>query len=149
VACHDATQAELAERLAQVRGRESPLHGFLSPPPDSPIHAVLRLADIQRYIGATRIQFQHWFPCLPRIVKRAPRAVVPKPHRMPEEKRQALAAFFSNWDRGLIVKARVGDEWTIVERYSHAAPLGSAPRPQAPPRAIKMTVDWDTLRFKR
>jgi hypothetical protein len=142
----------LARRLSEVRRAEEHLKQRL--PLDSEHNAILRLRDILAYTGIPYEWARRQFPEMYRMAspKGAPTGKE-KPadkHEIGERQRE-LSRFFYGWDRGTLVKARVGDEWKIVGRYQDAAPLGAPPRPQAPPgKVISMRIDPASLglRFK-
>src|ERR1700681_3316820 len=91
---------ELEARMSTL-GREA---AHLNPrlPLDSPWNAVLRRVDVQRYIGV------QWYRGFTRKYQRE------------------LTILFRRWDRGELVKARIGERWQIVHRYE-TSPLASSP----------------------
>ena len=129
------SKAELRRRLDQVRQESYHLKERL--PPDSPHNALLRLSDIARYIGVTRA----WLRMMTDGANPS--------HDMSEERQVELSRFFQAWDRGLLVKARVADEWNIVSRYGADSQWSKASRPQGAPGKIhRLTIDLSTLGLK-
>jgi hypothetical protein len=147
--------AHLTRRLSEVRQGEEHLKQVL--PVASAHNAILRLADIVAYTGIPYPWLRRQFPDMHRFeFPRAPRPA-PKGNEKPsdpheiEERQRELSRFFYGWDRGTLIKARVGNEWRIVGRHSDAVPLRAAPRETAPPgKMIAMQIDRATLglRFK-
>lgn len=144
--------AELTRRLSEVRRAEEHLKMLL--PVDSPHNAILRLREILAYTHIPYEWARRQFPEMYRFKSLRP---PPKGNERPadkheiEERQIALSRFFYAWDRGTVIKARVGNEWRLVARHQDAVPLGAAPRPPAAPRkVIEMHIDRETLglRFK-
>ena len=143
----------LTQRLSAVRRGEEHLKRQL--PVASPHNAILRLLDIVAYTHIPYPWLRRQFPDMHRF--EFPDAPRPKPrgkdkpadqHEI-EERQRELSRFFFAWDQGTLVKARVGDEWRIVNRHSHALPLGTAPRPVADGgKLITMRIDRATLGLK-
>jgi hypothetical protein len=143
------SQVEICNRLSAIRQGEAHLRNELDL--DNPHNAVLRLRDLARYIGVTINEVWLWFPDMWRSTHRLVTRPAPKKAiRLPLERQRAFSNFFHAWDRGLIVKARVGDEWRICHRHQDESSLGATARPQADTRVITMKIDRDTLglRFK-
>ena len=141
--------AEISRRLSQVRDGEAHLRTEL--PLDNPHNAILRLTDVTRYIGVRPNEVFLWFPQMRRNVlmygtksRPPPKKAVP----LPPERQREFSRFFTAWDSGLLLKARIGDEWRILSRHPHELPLGPAPGPPTPPRTIHMTIDRKTLGLK-
>jgi len=129
------SKAELRRRLDQVRQESYHLKERL--PPDSPHNALLRLSDIARYIGVTRA----WLRMMTDGANPS--------HDMSEERQVELSRFFQAWDRGLLVKARVADEWNIVSRYGADSQWSKVARTQGAPGKIhRLTIDLSTLGLK-
>ena len=66
-----------------------------------------------------------------------------------------LSRFFYGWDAGMLIKARVGNEWKIMSRhpghYQGHTPLAqmAAPQGAAPARPpLTLTIDRSTLGLK-
>jgi hypothetical protein len=139
--------AEITRRLSQIRDGEAHLRTEL--PLDNPHNAVLRLFDVTRYIGVRPNEVFLWFPTMTRVKHRLrdrppPKKALP----IPAERQREFSRFFNAWDRGMLVKARIADEWRIVSRHQDASSLGAAPGPQVPPRMIDMSIDPATGRLK-
>ena len=129
------SKAELRRRLDQVRQESYHLKERL--PPDSPHNALLRLSDIARYIGVTRA----WLRMMTDGANPS--------HDMSEERQVELSRFFQAWDRGLLVKARIADEWKIVPRHAPDSQWSKVARAQGAPGKIhRLTIDLSTLGLK-
>jgi hypothetical protein len=128
-----------------VRAGEAHLRTEL--PVDNPHNAILRLADITRYIGVHPNEVWLWFPEMLRYRHRLVTRPAPKkPVPLPCARQHDFSRFFKAWDAGVIVKARIGDEWRIVARHREdPLSLGAAARAQAPARLIEMKIDRETL----
>jgi hypothetical protein len=146
---------ELTRRLSEVRRGEEHLKTRL--PRDSEHNRILRLADIVAYTGIPYPWLRRQFPEMYRF--EFPDAPRPKPkgHEKPSDKTEIaarqtlLSRFFYGWDQGTLIKARIGNEWTIIGRHSDEVSLGPAPRQEAPAgKMISMRIDRATLglRFK-
>lgn len=140
---------EIARRLSEIRQGEAHLRAEL--PPDNPHNAILRLADVTRYIDVRTNEVWLWFPDMWRsrhrlVTRAAPKKAVP----LPPSRQLDFSRFFRAWDQGLLVKARIGDEWRIVHRHQDSPPLGASKAPPAGSRVHTMTIDRETLglRFK-
>lgn len=120
--------AELRRRVDEVNANAAHLAWQL--PLDSPHNAVLRSMDIARYIG-----HEHGG-----IVK----LFGGRRSGLPEHWQVKLSQFFYGWDHGNLVKARIGNEWLIVNRHTGATALAqmAAPSlPQAHARSIAMRIE--------
>jgi hypothetical protein len=138
--------AEIGRRLSAIREGEAHLRTLL--PLESPYNAILRLRDVTRYIGLRENEVFLWFPTMTRLKMPHRRRERPPPAKatpLPPERQWDFTRFFRAWDAGLVVKARVGDEWGIVGRHSALAQVAAAPR-----KTIEMRIDRETLglRFK-
>jgi hypothetical protein len=143
---------ELSRRLSEVRRGEEHLKQIL--PVDSPHNVILRLRDILAYTGIPYPWVRRQFPEMHRFEFIGAARPQPKGLDMPattheiHERQRELSRFFYGWDRGTLVKARIGDEWRIVGRHQDAVSLGAAPRPS--PHAgkmIAMRIDPNTVRL--
>jgi hypothetical protein len=126
--------------------REGEAHLRAELPTDNPHNRILRLRDITEYIGVRPNEVWAWFPDMWRsdhrlVTRPAPKKAIP----LPESQQRAFSRFFHEWDSGLLVKARVGDEWRIVHRHQDSVPVGAAAGSQAPARVIEMRIDRETL----
>lgn len=145
---------ELTRRLSEVRQGEEHLKRNL--PVDSPHNRILRLRDIVAYTHIPYPWLRRQFPEMHRF--EFPDAPRPKPkgndkpatqHEI-EERQRELSRFFYGWDRGTIIKTRVGEKWEIVGRHPSLS-LDPAPRPPGPADKVHtMRIDRETLglRFK-
>lgn len=114
--------AEIDRRFKKIVADSAHLRTSL--PPDSPYNAVLRVADIVRYIG---------------VNSRDGRAFIKRYQR-------ELSLFFKAWDHGNLVKARVGDTWKIVHRHTGdttLAKVAAAPGKERPP--IQCRIDMSVI----
>ena len=129
------SKAEIRRRLKQIRQEAFHLKEQL--PPDNPHNAILRLSDIARYIGVTRA----WLRMMSDGANPS--------HEISEERQVELSRFFQAWDRGLLVKARIADEWKIVPRHAPDSQWSKVARSQAPPGKIhRCAIDLSTLGLK-
>lgn len=140
--------AEIERRLHEVRQGE--LHLKTELPPDNAHNAVLRYADICRYLQLDQPNLLKCFPDLPRHNHRlwrarGPTATVAAP--LPAAWQRNLSRFFHGWDSGALTKAQVHGKWCIVGRHE-TSPLASAPRAQGPTRVLTMRIDPKTLGLK-
>jgi hypothetical protein len=123
----------LRRRLRQLAQETEHLRVQL--PKDSPYQSVLRLTDIARYIG---IELNTLVRC----------GVIAVPRPMTKTEQLGLSRFFHGWDTGALVKAKVHDEWRILNPHSCDAPLAqmaatTGPAPHA--RSIRLKIDVTTL----
>ena len=150
---HDILSIDgLTRRLSEVRRAEEHLKREL--PPDSPHNLILRLADIIAYTGIPYPWIRRQFPEMYRMPSVRPRGknLTDKPvdkHEI-EARQRDLSRFFYGWDRGTLVKARIGNEWRICNRHPDSPPMAAAARPAPDARVIGMRIDPETLglRFK-
>jgi hypothetical protein len=140
------SQGEISRRLSEVRQGEAHLRNELDPA--SPHNAILRFRDVTRYIGLRENEVWLWFPDMWRskhrlVTRPAPKKAV----ALPAARQLDFSRFFKAWDAGLITKARVGDEWRLVNRHTPLAQMAPAPSAKEP---IVMRIDPQTLglRFK-
>jgi hypothetical protein len=114
-----------------IRSESAHLKPWL--PPQNKHNAVLRLADVANYIEVSLA----WLACVI--------AETRTEYCMKRELQETLSRFFIAWDRGLLVKARVGDEWKIVHRVPGPG-LSPGQRPaDTPPPVHKCRIDLATL----
>ena len=110
---------ELRRRLREVHEGSCHLHPRL--PPDSVHNALLTIADIASYLGMRagwlRIQRKNTPPnkCLGGCPSTDTCRAVPPCRRMDGSLQRKLSAFFTGWDNGDLVKARVGDTWRVLQ----------------------------------
>jgi hypothetical protein len=142
----------LSRRLSEVRRGEEHLKKDL--PPDSSFNAILRLRDILAYTAIPYPWIRRQFPEMYRFEFVGAARPEPKGKDKPatkheiHERQRELSRFFYGWDKGTLVKARVGDEWKIVGKYQDATSLGGAPGPQAHAgKMIAMRIDPNTVRL--
>jgi hypothetical protein len=146
--------AHLSRRLSDVRAGEEHLKTRL--PVASAYNATLRLGDIVAYTHIPYPWLRRQMPDMRRFgfehAPRPPPSGKEKPadrHEI-EERQRVLSRFFYGWDCGTLIKARLGDEWRIVNRHPHPLALGAAARAPSDARVIGMRIDPATLglRFK-
>lgn len=138
---------ELRRRIKDISAGEEHLRRVLKP--DNPHNQVLRVRDVARYIGTTGELLRVYCPGVGiQFAGRWGEKRKFEQAKMPAKIQRGLSQFFHGWDHGHLVKAKVGQEWKIINRYSgHSslAALDLAPRPQADARPLTLRIDMATL----
>ena len=145
----ELSQREIRRRLRAIWTQTEHLRRDL--PPDNPHNQTLTIRDIAVYIHVpfrmlldTRLE-----EAPPRCEKRCQTInECPKRCRGYDRLQQErLSRFFSGWDNGTLVKARIAGKWQIVDR-SHAA-LAKMDATQRPPitRRIEVTPSGPRLKW--
>lgn len=125
--------AELRRRVAVVR--EESIHLVNKLPPDSVHNKILRLADLDRYVGLPPSSMSHF------VSEKSRDRVA----RLTEENQRDLSRFFWAWDNGRLVKGKTAQGWRIVSSFANAAVI----RPDVfSLKNIEMKVNWANAKLR-
>lgn len=138
---------DLRRRIKDISAGEEHLRRVLKP--DNPHNQVLRVRDVARYIGTTGELLRVYCPGVGiQFAGRWGERRKFEQAKMPAKIQRGLSQFFHGWDHGHLVKAKVGEEWKIINRHSghtSLATLDAAPTPSPDARVHTLRIDMTTL----
>lgn len=122
-------------------------------PAESPHNCILRVSDVERYIGLT-----HRAVLGPFCVDAPPKACNlgcasvdvcrgrQRCRNITPEIQRKLSEFFMSWERGELVKANLGGTWRVAHARDAALAQMAAPAlEKAPARGVPMSIDLTQL----
>lgn len=136
-------------RLRSVIAGACHLRGRL--PPENPHNCILRLSDVERYIGLT-----HRCVLGPFCVDAPPKACQlgcasvdvcrarQRCRNITPEIQRKLSEFFMSWERGDLLKANIGGTWRVLPARDAALAQMAAPALEKAP-ARRMSIDLTQL----